>query len=188
MNSADQLKGIDPLQLAHERPEMSACVPMTRTQKLIMYGTLILVLAGMAVRPWQIARIFVFCSTVFYLIFTLYKLMLVRMSVVTDSQIHISKKELSSVSDEELPVYSVLVPMYLEPESLAQIVESLEKMDYPADKKDVQFLLEEDDEATLKEAARVSMPQGFSVTVVPESFPRTKPKACNFGLVKENIR
>ena len=182
MNSADQLKGIDPLQLAHERPEMSACVPMTRTQKLIMYGTLILVLAGMAVRPWQIARIFVFCSTVFYLIFTLYKLMLVRMSVVTDSQIHISKKELSSVSDDDLQVYSVLVPMYLEPESLAQIVESLDKMDYPADKKDVQFLLEEDDEATLKEAERVSMPQGFSVTVVPESFPRTKPKACNFGL------
>ncbi len=182
MKPSDKLKGIDPLQLAHERPEMSACVPMTRTQKILMYATLLLAVAGSIVSPWHMARSFVFCSTVFYLVFTLYKLMLVRMSVVSDSQIHISKKELASVIDDDLPIYSVLVPMYLEPESLAEIVKSLDKMDYPADKKDVQFLLEEDDEETLKEAERVSMPQGFSVTVVPESHPRTKPKACNFGL------
>ena len=182
MKPSDKLKGIDPLQLAHERPEMSACVPMTRTQKILMYATLLLAVAGLIVSPWHTARAFVFCSTVFYLVFTLYKLMLVRMSVVSDSQIHISKKELASVIDDDLPIYSVLVPMYLEPESLAEIVKSLDKMDYPADKKDVQFLLEEDDEETLKEAERVSMPQGFSVTVVPESHPRTKPKACNFGL------
>jgi cellulose synthase/poly-beta-1,6-N-acetylglucosamine synthase-like glycosyltransferase len=182
MKPSDKLKGIDPLQLAHERPEMSACVPMTRTQKILMYATLLLAVAGSIVSPWHMARGFVFCSTVFYLVFTLYKLMLVRMSVVSDSQIHISKKEIASVIDDDLPIYSVLVPMYLEPESLAQIVESLDKMDDPADKKDVQFLLEEDDEETLKEAELVSMPQGFSVTVVPESHPRTKPKACNFGL------
>jgi cellulose synthase/poly-beta-1,6-N-acetylglucosamine synthase-like glycosyltransferase len=182
MKPSDKLKGIDPLQLAHERPEMSACVPMTRTQKILMYATLLLAVAGSIVSPWHMARGFVFCSTVFYLVFTLYKLMLVRMSVVSDSQIHISKKEIASVIDDDLPIYSVLVPMYLEPESLAEIVKSLDKMDYPADKKDVQFLLEEDDEETLKEAELVSMPQGFSVTVVPESHPRTKPKACNFGL------
>ncbi len=182
MPADNSVSSIDPLRLAHERPEMSASVPMTVTQKALMYLVVLLTAAGLAFRPWLVGKSFVLVSTVFYMAFTLYKLMLTRMSVVSDAEIHISRQEIAGLKDEDLPVYSVLVPMYMEPESLEQILESLIKMDYPADKKDVQFLLEEDDEPTLKEAARLQMPEGFRVTVVPESQPRTKPKACNIGL------
>ncbi len=176
------LSKIDPLQLAHERPEMSASVPMTPSQKILMYTSLLLIVAALVVRPWLAGKIFVLISTIFYMLFTTYKLALVRFSVTSDSQIRIDRQELAEVKDDDLPVYSVLVPMYQEAESIAQIVESLDKMNYPAEKKDVQFLLEEDDEETIAAASLIEMPQGFKVTVVPESFPRTKPKACNIGL------
>lgn len=182
MSPDDKVAGIDPLRLAHEKPEMSASVPMTRVQKIVMYGTALLITASLIVSPWQVGKLFVLVSTIFYMLFTLYKLALVRFSVVSDSQIHVSMQEIAALKDDDLPVYSVLVPMYQEAESIAQIVESLDKMNYPADKKDVQFLLEEDDKETIAAAGRIRMPKGFKVTVVPESFPRTKPKACNIGL------
>ncbi|MCL1888515.1 MAG: glycosyltransferase, partial [Kiritimatiellaeota bacterium] len=65
---------------------------------------------------------------------------------------------------------------------LPQMVAGLAALDYPEDRKDVQLLLEADDFATRAAAAAMTLPPGFRVTVVPESFPRTKPKACNFGL------
>ena len=72
--------------------------------------------------------------------------------------------------------------MYKEPEVIPQMVRGLMDMDYPTDRMDVQLLLEEDDEATLAAARATPMPPSFRVTVVPPSFPRTKPKACNIGL------
>jgi len=176
------VSSIDPLKLSHERPEMSASVPMTGSQKVLVLIVAAVVTAGLVVSPWTVGKIFVLISTLFYMAFSLYKLVLVRMSVLSHSEIHISRQELAELDEDGLPVYSVLVPMYMEPESLEQSLEALKKMDYPPHKKDVQFLLEEDDEATLKEAERLDMPEGFRVTVVPESHPRTKPKACNIGL------
>ena len=182
LSDTDRIAAIDPLRLAHERPQMSASVPMTRMQKAGFLAALVLLAIGLVLDPWAVGKVLVLLSTVFYLLFTIYKLMLVRLSVLSHSEIRITREEIAAIRDEDLPVYSVLVPMYMEPESLGQILEALKKMDYPADRKDVQFLLEEDDEATLTEARRLEMPAGFRVTVVPESRPRTKPKACNIGL------
>ena len=44
------------------------------------------------------------------------------------------------------------------------------------------MLLEEDDLETQSYARSTTLPDYFEVLVVPHSFPKTKPKACNFGL------
>lgn len=173
---------VDPLALSKEHPEWSANVPITFAQKVVIIVGCLLVVAMAAWKPGPVARAFVCLSTVFYLLFTAYKFMLVRFSVVSESGIHVTDEEVAALDDEQLPVYSILIPMYKEPETVAQMTEALRAMDYPADKKDVQFLLEEDDTLTRAAAERVDMPEGFRVTVIPESFPRTKPKACNIGL------
>ncbi len=172
----------DPLALSREMPELSAKIPMTPGQKGVLLAGSVLLLGLLAWHPLGMARIFIFLTTFFYLAFTLYKFLLVRLSITRHAEIRISDAEAAALPADGLPVYSVLVPLYQEPESLAQVVAALQAMDYPADKLDVQLLLEEDDVPTREAAATLALPPGFRVTVVPTSFPRTKPKACNVGL------
>lgn len=174
----------DPLALSRAWPEWSARIPLTRGQKGVL-AVLSACLAALSLLfPWPTARGFVLLSTVFYLVFTAYKFVLVRLSVARDSEITVTREELESLNEDELPVYSVLVPMYREPESVASLVRALEALDYPGGKKDVQLLLEEDDDATREAAQRLCLPEGFRITLIPRTFPRTKPKACNIGLAR----
>jgi len=155
---------------------------MTRGQKGLVVLLAVAIAAGMWKSPWATARLFVLLSTVFYLVFTVYKFLLIRLSVARSSEIVLSPAELAGIDEKRLPVFSILVPMYREPESVRQVVEGIRAMDYPAHLKDVQLLLEEDDAETRAAAAAIDLPAGFRATVVPKSFPRTKPKACNVGL------
>ncbi|MBM4144350.1 MAG: glycosyltransferase [Lentisphaerae bacterium] len=175
---------VDPLALAHRRPDLSASVPILPGQKIVMIAVSLALMALSVLRPWQTAQGCVMLATAFYLLFTFYKLLLVRLSVVSRAEIRIAPAELAGLKDADLPVYSILVPLYHEPESLPGLVQSLVALDYPDHRKDVQLLLEEDDAATREAAARLTLPRGFRVTVVPKSFPRTKPKACNIGLAQ----
>lgn len=174
----------DPLALSKERPEWSAARPLTAGQKWLFAGLAAAVALAAWRDPWGAGRAFVWISTAFYVVFTLYKFLLIRLSVARSSEIVVTTGDLAGLDAARLPVYSILVPMYREPESVRHLVESIRAMDYPADKKDVQLLLEEDDAETRAAVAALALPPGFRVTVVPQSFPRTKPKACNVGLAQ----
>jgi glycosyltransferase XagB len=182
------LKGVvavtDPLVLSKEMPHMSAQTPIVRTQKAALILLLLLAVALSVWRPWAVAKSFVLFCTIFYLAITAYKFLLVRLSVSRASEVAIADSDVAALKPAGLPVYSVLVPMYHEPEIAQKLVGALEKLDYPADKKDVQLLLEEDDTVTRDAIAAIKLPAGFKVTLIPESFPRTKPKACNIGLAE----
>ncbi|MFA5120358.1 glycosyltransferase family 2 protein [Zavarzinia sp.] len=84
--------------------------------------------------------------------------------------------------DHALPSYSVLVPMYREPEVLPQLAAGLDRLDYPPALLDIKLVLEADDRETLDEALRLGLAERFDIVLVPPSEPRTKPKACNFAL------
>ena len=174
----------DPLALSRTQPEWSAKTPLTRAQSAAVVAFSVALIAGAAARPWAVGRAFVLAATVFYLLFTLYKLALARLSVARAAEIRVPSEETAALDPATLPVYSVLVPMYREPESLPGLVAALAAMDYPADRLDVQLLLEEDDAATRAAASALALPPGFRITLVPPSFPRTKPKACNVGLAR----
>jgi cellulose synthase/poly-beta-1,6-N-acetylglucosamine synthase-like glycosyltransferase len=175
---------VDPLALSRERPEWSARVPVTRRQKAQMVVGCLVLLGLVLWQPWITARAFVLLCTLFYLLFSGYKLLLARFSIRRGAQISIAPADLAALRDAELPVYSVLVPLYREKESVRHLVAALRALDYPAEKKDVQLLVEEDDADTREALAAVALPQEFRVTVVPVSQPRTKPKACNYGLAE----
>ncbi|MFD9949960.1 glycosyltransferase [Nonomuraea sp. NPDC059023] len=83
--------------------------------------------------------------------------------------------------DDELPVYTVLVPLYRESNILRALLERLAALDYPHDRRQILLLVEEDDEET-RDALPGELPPGFEVVVIPAGHPRTKPKACNVGL------
>lgn len=83
---------------------------------------------------------------------------------------------------DALPTYSVLVPLYREASSVAPLLASLRRLDYPRDRLEVIYLIEADDTATRAAFEAVPLPVGHRVVVVPAVGPRTKPKALNVGL------
>lgn len=84
--------------------------------------------------------------------------------------------------DDQLPVYTILLPLYREADMLAQLVDGIQALDYPQDRLDVKLLLEEDDLETRLAAADLDLPDCFDVLVVPPIGPTGKPRACNHGL------
>jgi cellulose synthase/poly-beta-1,6-N-acetylglucosamine synthase-like glycosyltransferase len=87
------------------------------------------------------------------------------------------------VPDDELPDYTILVPLYREANVLSHLAAALRAIDYPRDRLDIKLIVEEDDleTATAAEAATAFDPQ-FSIVRVPYDAPRTKPRACNYAL------
>jgi cellulose synthase/poly-beta-1,6-N-acetylglucosamine synthase-like glycosyltransferase len=94
----------------------------------------------------------------------------------------VTRAEVRALKDSECPVYTVLVPMYKEPEVLPILVSALRKLDYPQAKLDIKLLLEESDTETIEAAKKMQLGSIFEIVRVPPSQPQTKPKACNYGL------
>ena len=94
----------------------------------------------------------------------------------------IEEEEVAALSDVELPIYTVLVPMYKEPEVLPILAAALRKLNYPRSKLDIKLVLEESDLETIAAAKAQAMDATIEIVRVPYSEPRTKPKACNYAL------
>lgn len=85
-------------------------------------------------------------------------------------------------NDGELPVYSVLIPLRDEAHMLTQLHDAMCALDYPPEKLDIIFVVEDRSQATLYAASHWPDDPRFSVVAVPDAAPRTKPKALDFAL------
>ncbi|MCB1113531.1 MAG: glycosyltransferase [Chlamydiia bacterium] len=94
----------------------------------------------------------------------------------------ISDEEVKALKDESLPLYTVLVPVYKEANILPILIKALKAIDYPPDKLDVLFLMEEDDLETIRKLESIKTPSNWKPLILPDYLPKTKPKACNYGL------
>jgi len=157
--------------LAAARPEFSAQVVITRPQA----GALVLVGCGLLVCfcawPHRTVEAVVWLMSLGFVVS-----ILARGALVLLGRQDRSAPEVAN--DFEWPVYSILVPLYREAGILPQLTAALQAMDYPSDKLDVHLVLEESDIETRAAAERYS----YSVVIVPEALPRTKPKACNYAV------
>lgn len=86
------------------------------------------------------------------------------------------------LTDDELPVISVIVALYRERKVVAGLCASLQRFDYPPEKLDVLLVLEADDDATLAAARPAARRAGFKLLIAPPGEPRTKPRALNYAL------
>ncbi len=80
------------------------------------------------------------------------------------------------------PRYTAIAALYQEANVLAALVEGLEALEYPRDHLQILLVLEADDHATRAAAARMPLPAGMRVLIVPPGAPRTKPRALNYAL------
>ncbi|MDZ7925847.1 MAG: glycosyltransferase family 2 protein [Agrobacterium sp.] len=84
--------------------------------------------------------------------------------------------------DGELPVYTILVALYREEAVVEQLVNALERLDWPKSRLDIKLVCEADDVATIEAIQRINPGPHIEIVRVPPSMPRTKPKALTYAL------
>jgi cellulose synthase/poly-beta-1,6-N-acetylglucosamine synthase-like glycosyltransferase len=180
---ADALSHRAVYDLAELDPDMSAQQVFSPVQVLFGYLVATCLLIGLAVVPIMTLIAVNLILSLFYLGNFLFKGILVSVggarSVDRDEAIAIAARALT---DDDLPVFTVLVPMYREPKMLPMLARSLRQLDYPLGKLDIKLVLEADDHETIEVASTLGLEGIFEVIRVPPSHPQTKPKACNFAL------
>jgi hypothetical protein len=121
-------------------------------------------------------------STAAYAATVTHRLFLFRASIRPSAAVVITDSEARAVPARSLPLYTVLIPAYREPQVIADLLASIDALEYPTERLDVKLILEQDDEETIA-AVETARPGGYvQVLLVPPSQPRTKPKALNYGL------
>ena len=164
---------------------------LTASQSAIhrLSGTQMFVLLIMAIAAieffildWHLAIIF-FIALLTFLYFAdlLFNLYLIYRSFSKPAEIQINSEEINERTD--WPTYTILCPLYKEWQVIPQFVTSMSHLDYPKDKLQVMLLLEEDDTQSIQAVRKYSLPSYFDVVIVPNSKPKTKPKASNYGLL-----
>lgn len=169
--------------LLEARPHESAHVVVSGAQKATLIFGLVAIVICAVIWPMPTMITLVGICSFFYLVVSIYKFRLTLKALgghletdVTDAQIH-------AIDERTLPIYTILVPLYKESGIVERLVRDINALDYPRTRLDVKLLCEEDDEETIDKIRDLDLPPHFHLVVVPDSQPKTKPKACNYGLM-----
>jgi len=168
--------------LSNFSPEHSARIVVTPEQKRGMVALLAGGLAAFAWFPLAVTIIVNSFVNIFLLFSFIFRTALCWMSCSDEIGQSISKEEVAALRDEDLPVYTILVPMYKEPNVLPILTAALKSMDYPRSKLDIKLVLEENDIETIEAAKALGLAAIFEIVRVPHCLPKTKPKACNYAM------
>lgn len=168
--------------LAWEQPLFSAHGGISLQQRLILAAISLLTGALAMATPYTVFMALGWALAGFFTIVALFRAVLLIAGLYAAWRKRGAAPASLAIRDEDLPVYTVIAPLYHEPGSVAQLITALMRLDYPADRLDIKLVLEADDEATCSEIGKIDLPAHFQVLRVPPLAPRTKPKACNYAL------
>lgn len=165
-------------------PGESAARVSTGGQRLFLAIVLIVVAVCLVFWPLTTLAALFGAYAVFHLAVSLYKLRLVLSSLGGHAGIDVTEDDLAALDERTLPVYTILVPLFREAAVVPALVKGIHGLDYPRHKLDVRLLCEAEDRETIDAIRALDLPPHFHLVVVPDSLPKTKPKACNYGLLQ----
>lgn len=168
--------------LMETAPESSAHVVVSSTQKAVLVMTLVAIVVCAVIWPMGTLIGLVGAASFVYLFVSVYKFRLTLRALGTHLETDVTDDEIAALDERHLPVYTILVPLYKEGNIVRRLVRDINALDYPRTRLDVKLLCEEDDVETIDIIRAMALPPHFSLVVVPDSQPKTKPKACNYGL------
>ncbi len=177
--------------LAMQRPELSADTGWARRQRVGIVVALVLLAISAILQPTNTLIVTLIVINLMFFVGVAFKL-----AACTAGMVHLSRlrrqhdprsgaqpvAEVPRIPDDELPVFTILVPAYREANVVAKVIEHLSELDYPMSKLQVLLLMEADDDETISAAKVARPPDCVRFVVVPPYGPQTKPKACNVGL------
>jgi len=151
-------------------------------QKTIILFLLTTLLMGFVLDWFKSLSLILAFLVILYFSNLLFDFYLIIRSLSKKPEIIIDDEKVRVLKDKDCPAFSILCPLYKEESILPQFAKAIIDLDYPKDKLEVFLLLEEDDLKTINKAYELKLPSYFRIEVVPDSQPRTKPKALNWGL------
>ncbi len=163
-------------------PELSAKTTFSSGQRWSFLGLIVVFLLGMTFRPHDTLIFLTGLTSGLYTLLFFFRGLLTIIGSGRKVDLSVGQAEIAALQDSDLPVFTVLVPMYHEAEVLPILVSSIRKMDYPRAKLDVKLVLEAADHETIEAAKALNAEDLFEIIRVPDSQPKTKPKACNYAL------
>lgn len=167
--------------LREDDPVHSAAISVLGWQRWVFWSILLLVIGCAVWRPMITAVVLVGICTFAYVVTMIDRVTIFRQGLASRA-IVITDEEARAIRDADLPRYTILVPAYGEPEVVGDLIGAMAALEYPLDKLQVLLLLEADDDVTIQAAKGTVESDAISIVLVPPAEPRTKPKACNYGL------
>lgn len=164
--------------LYDQAPEHSARYVLSRGQLKFGFVATVAFVAGLWVAPTPTIGLLLGLTNLFLFSAVLFKLVAVLVGVRKAPE---SKEEVVRPDGTDIPHYTVLAPVFREPEVVKGLAAALGRLDYPLDRVEILLLIEEEDTET-PEALGEHIPGNLFPIIVPASQPQTKPKACNWSL------
>lgn len=158
----------------------SAIERTTLIQRSFLAILFLVLLLGALINGSGLLILIVSFVTILYFCDLLFNMFLIYRSLKLYSEISVGDK--TTKQPREWPVYTILCPLYKEALVVPQFIAAMQAIDYPKRQLEVLLLLEEDDTETIDAIRAMDLPGFFKITIVPPSLPKTKPKACNYGL------
>ncbi len=93
----------------------------------------------------------------------------------------VSAADVAALRDVDLPVYTVLVPVYREANVVGDLVANLGALDYPPAKLQILLLLEEEDDETREAAKAARPPQTITFVTIPAGSRRPSRRRATSG-------
>jgi cellulose synthase/poly-beta-1,6-N-acetylglucosamine synthase-like glycosyltransferase len=168
--------------LARRQPSLSAGTPIRPWQPLALVLLVGLAAGGLLVLPGPTLTLLTAILVVPFFFVVAIRLLALLMPGARPPA------PLPRGRDAELPLYTILVPLYREAAVVPGLVQALMRLDYPKPRLEVLFVLESDDEETRAALAALALPTVFDIVIVPAGLPRTKPRALNFALQRARGR
>lgn len=163
-------------------PESSAIEPFTLTQVVFLGIVSFIFCSFLFINPTDTLISVNVLINLFLFFSILFKFALTITGAKIELEDKVTKQEVKDIKDSDLPIYTILLPVFRESEVIYKLAWNLKSLDYPREKLDVKLLIESDDDVTINAVKEMTFPAIFEPIVVPYALPKTKPKACNYGL------
>lgn len=164
------------------KPQISALENFFLWQKIFIFFIIGFVSWGLATHTLATLGIFIAILSFVYFIDVIFNLYLIIKSLHHPPTITSTEHDLITLEDSDLPIYTILCPLYKESDVLPNFLFAIDRISWPKEKLDVILLFEQDDSESLEFLENTKLPSYVRALVVPDSLPKTKPKACNYGL------
>ncbi|MDO6964533.1 glycosyltransferase family 2 protein [Rhizobium alvei] len=162
-------------QLFDSRPDLSARIVFQGNQGFWAGSLLVALIAfgWMAPEPTMLVmHLFLSASYLF--------LLAIRWLAVSKGARLTRPRPLAEI--ENYPVYTVMAALYREKEVVPQLIDRLQRLNWPRSRLDIKLVCEADDADTIGALEALDLGKEFEIVRVPPMQPRTKPKALNYAL------
>jgi len=152
--------------------------------QLIFIGTIIIsILTGIFFKFIVTINFGLFIVNLFFVFLILLKFIFPLFNIKQKQYKESSQEKFYDKRQNNLPLYTILVPIIDREGSLDNLILSLKKMDYPSDKMEVLFLLNYNDNENKKVLLNANLPKNWKVIKAPKEISDQSIKMNNLGLV-----